>query len=384
MVSDLDDLKDMLFRMNREAAIPSRVKHSLAEILPLLKKDRLLDMAHFYSVPGKSRMNKAALVEGLLEKMQEFEQFVKIAVILRDTEKDFLRTLISKDTKDMSTRDTDELHTGIIIRENFVPPPANEFLMKIGLVFSFIQDEKISFVCTDETLEAYPVLFASTSEDMRRQYQYVHSYLLAMTNLYGVYPLKQFSNVFMMQNPGFGMPEGDLLTMLYALCSREQEYETDGRQVISTIYSSGLVDPDELDDLRRKVQGKPFYVPPKEELLKYQDDFYYPPTAELEALHSFLLKEMCPDEVMAEELADDIKILCMEEAILGEIMREFERRSLVFKNDRQIADLAEHITAVSNSSRMISNRGYTPLELMNMYKKPTRSRAKITALFPAQ
>ena len=377
MVSDLDDLKGMLFRMNREAAIPGEVKHSNPEILPLLKKDRLLDMARFYSMPVKSKMNKAELVEGLLEKMQEFEQFLRIAVILKDTEKEFLRSLISKDTRDMN-----ELHTGIIIRDNFVPPSAYEFLMKIGLVFSFIQEDKISFVCTDEAIEAYPVLFAPASDDIRRRYQYIHSYLLAMTNLYGVFPLSQFSSVFMMQNQGFGMPENELLSVLFVLCSREDEYETDGRQVFSTIYNSELADPDELDDLQMRVQGKPFYVPPKEEFLKYQDDFYYPPTAELEALHSFLLKEICPDEVMAEELADDIKLLCREEATLDEIMREFERRSLVFRDDKQIADLAAYIAAVSNTSRMISNRGYTPLELMNVYKKPTKTRAKITSIFP--
>lgn len=379
MVSDLDDLKDMLFRMNREAAIPGEVKHSNAEILPLLKKDQLWDMARFYSMPVKSKMNKAELVEGLLDKMQEFEQFLRIAVILKDAEKDFLRSLITKDTKDMN-----ELHTGIVIRDNFVPPSSYEFLMKIGLVFSFVQEDKISFVCTDEALEAYPVLFATASDDIRRRYLYVHSYLLAMTNLYGVFPLHQFCSVFMMQNPGYGMPENELLSVIYVLCSREDEYETDGKQVVSTIYSSGLIDPDELDDLRTRVQGKPFYVPPKEELLKYQDDFYYPPTAELETLQYFLLAEMCHDEVMAEELADDIKLLCMEEATLGEVMREFERRSLVFRDDKQIADLAAHIAAVSNTSRMVSNRGFTPLELVNIYTKPVQTRAKITSIFPGE
>jgi hypothetical protein len=394
MVSDLGDLKDMLFRLNLEMAIPGEVRHSLSEILPRLKKERLMDLAYFYSVSGRSRMNKPELVDNLLERMQEFAQFVMLAVMLRDAEKDFLQSLISKNVKGRKTKDKPEPHTGIIIRDNYAPPLATGFLMDVGLVFSFIKDGQISFICTDEVLEAYPVLFSPTSEGMRIKYQYVHSYLLAMTNLYGVFPIQHFCDVFLSQNPGFGTTESDLLTVVYVLCKREQEYETDGSQVINTIYRSEPADPNGLSDLLRQVQDKPFYVPAKDELLKYEDDLYYPHTAELDALQSYLLQEICPDKMTAEELADEIKLLCMNDASMSEIMITFERHNLVFKNEKQVMELAPFIADVSNTSRMVSNRGFTPLELLRLSGIPRRhtsaaashlesSRAKITAIFPS-
>ena len=403
MVSDLGDLKDMLFRLNLEMAIPGEVRHSLAEILPLLKKERLMDLAYFYSVSGRSRMNKPELVDCLLERMQEFGQFVMIAVMLRDVEKDFLQSLIAKNTRGRKPKEKPEPRTGVIIKDNYAPPLATGFLMDIGLVFSFIKDGQISFICTDEVLEAYPVLFSPTSEGMRIKYQYVHSYLVAMTNLYGVFPVQHFCDIFLSQNPGFGTTESDLLTVVYVLCKREQEYETDGSQIVNTIYNSELADPNGLGNLQRQVQGKPFYVPAKDELFKYEDDLYYPPTDELDALQSFLLQEICPDKMAAEELADEIKLLCMSEASSNEIMKELERHNLVFKSEQQVKNLALLIVDVSNTSRMVSNRGFTPLELRRQretYQPQTSakashpktshpetlrsksSRAKITMLFP--
>ena len=364
MISDLDDLRNMLFRSNLEMAIPGEVRHSLAEILPLLRKERLMDLAYFYSVSGRSRMNKPELIENLLVRMQEFAQFVMIAVMLRDIEKDFLRSLIVINRMRRKAKDKPEPHTGIIVRDNYASPSATAFLMDIGLVFSFIKDGQISFICTDEVLEAYPVLFSPASENMRGKYQYVHSYLLAMTNLYGVFPIQHFIDVFLSQNPGFGATESDLMTVVYVLCKREQEYETDGSQVINTIYNSELADPSGLRNLLRQVEGKPFYVPAKEELFKYEDDLYYPPTDELDALQSFLLQEICPDKTEAEELTDEIKLRCMSEATSDEMMKELEKHNLVFENEQQVEKLAKLIADVNNTSRMITNRGFTPSEIL--------------------
>lgn len=368
MISDLDDLRNMLFRSNLEMAIPGEVRHSLAEILPLLRKERLMDLAYFYSVSGRSRMNKPELIENLLVRMQEFAQFVMIAVMLRDIEKDFLRSLIVINRMRRKAKDKPEPHTGIIVRDNYASPSATAFLMDIGLVFSFIKDGQISFICTDEVLEAYPVLFSPASEEMRKKYQYIHSYLLAMTNLYGVFPIHHFVDVFLSQNPGFGATENDLTTVVYVLCKREMEYQTDGNQVINTIYYSDLADPNGLGNLLRQVEGKPFFVPAKDELFKYEDELYYPSTPELDALQAFLLQEICTDKKEAGELADEIKLRCMSESSLGEIMKELEKHNLIFKSEQQVDSLTKLIMAVNNTSRMISNRGFTPLEILRQHE----------------
>ncbi|ECH9276577.1 nucleic acid-binding protein [Salmonella enterica subsp. enterica] len=122
----------------------------------------------------------------------------------------------------------------------------------------------------------------------------------------------------------------------------------------------------EFEDLVDKVQGKPYYVPDRQELLNYADHDYFEITPQLAALREFVTKEFRLDQESAEYLVDDIQLGCSMEASLQDLLYEFERRDLDFTSQEQAKQTVALITDVYDHTRMWSNAGHTLDELRRM------------------
>jgi len=381
-----NEIQKTLERINLESAIPGEVRHSLAEILPLIDKDSLTFIAEFYDLPIKPHMNMQKLADALPAKMCSMQQIAVLAVIMNERELAFLSRLL--------IAGPDGKYTKTILRDNFVRLDDSEFLMEVGLVFSFAQEGEISFLCTDETRYIYPFLIAPLVTGKRTQYQFIDRYLRAMTNLYRVFSLDHFVEVFTRQNPEFKLSKFGLESAVILLQKRGGDYLLMDDLIVTT----NLIKDDEiyegLYDFLDSVACEPYYVPEQDQLLKYEDDYYYDPSQELENLQSFILQELIPDKMLVEGLVDDIKIFCIEEWDVAHILSEFERRKIVLSSPKQSNDLIQLITDVKNTTRIATNRGFTPLELLrqgkpsshsssNSSSNATMTQGKITQLFPS-
>jgi hypothetical protein len=60
---------------------------------------------------------------------------------------------------------------------------------------------------------------------------------------------------------------------------------------------------------------------------------------------------------------EDIQLHFSMEASMEEILNEFERRDISFKNTAQLQEMMPLLIDVSNHTRIWSNRGHTPAEL---------------------
>ncbi len=77
------------------------------------------------------------------------------------------------------------------------------------------------------------------------------------------------------------------------------------------IIQEGLIsfDVDDFTQLYQAQQNKPYYVPLREELLKYADDDYYEQTAELIALRNHLRKKHRLSKEKATDIADEMQLI---------------------------------------------------------------------------
>ena len=122
-------------------------------------------------------------------------------------------------------------------------------------------------------------------------------------------------------------------------------------------------DFESYEELLEEQEGKPFYIPEKETLLKFQDDEYVEETKESLALGTFLR-----DKLKLKK-ADDILWDLQLEARLGDsnpqrVIWEVERRGeKSFSSTEQIKAFFRYYYAMSNNTRMASNRGFTPNEI---------------------
>src|SRR5699024_1304431 len=74
----------------------------------------------------------------------------------------------------------------------------------------------------------------------------------------------------------------------------EQNVYIDGTFFVHT--SIGEFDANEFDMEMLKKLNKPYYIPPKKELLKYQDNLYFEKNKQYRLLENFIAKNIYPND----------------------------------------------------------------------------------------
>ncbi len=205
------------------------------------------------------------------------------------------------------------------------------------------------------------------------------AYCMAAKRLYGIIPLKKLYEIYNWQNKTIS--KTDFLAFAeimrheanngFAILGREC-FEPDApasdpmeRELIAEhLYA---ISPEDYFDLREEQRGKPWCILPREEFLRYADDLYYPDSPQRAAMLKFLRtieKDMpyCTAEDALLEVQDYIEIGLSAEDILNELNMLCAHGL----KERTVRDFIPLYIELNNNSRMIANRGYTPLELRVM------------------
>lgn len=216
----------------------------------------------------------------------------------------------------------------------------------------------------------------------------LNDYFDAFSNLYGKIPLRVAFEIINEQNDN-RFSEETLLNFakskkhekrFYYIISPGDYYDDAGDlgPLDDEIVNESLFAVDEEDyyELGEAQMGKPLCVLPKEELLKFADDFYREETPETLVLEKFLEENIKilqpPASTGCVNTAKDL----VDEYVLGlTIDTEFDSSGI--NGLLRLADLPEDedeymelmrkivplANDVHNSTRMWANRGYTPKEL---------------------
>lgn len=207
----------------------------------------------------------------------------------------------------------------------------------------------------------------------------LRAYFDAFPNLYGIIPLYRALRIIQKQNPELGLTEEEFLAFTEVLRQEEHFYIIAGeediyidvetptpplkREVIAE-YLYAVDDFESYEELKDKQEDKPFYIPEKEEILKYKDEYYFEETKEYQALSSLLKDEIKmnrADDVLSDlicnarlEYVDTDKIMWTVERLAGR--DAFHSTEEIKKFFRCYANMYNHL-------RLMSNRGYTPAEM---------------------
>jgi uncharacterized protein YchJ len=236
--------------------------------------------------------------------------------------------------------------------------------MNRGMLFSFYSDGKFTYLIPSEIQEAYRQLPFNEFLEARGRCQVVNQYVNACMSLYGVCSNGTVYEIYLSHNLSTKplTPEEFARITGLLMSAHQTWYWEDGN-----LISEGVGDEEELEELLLGSENKPYYIPDKEEFLKYADDFYYEWTPQLESLKSNLIRIFHKDAKLIEDLVDDIQLACSMEASIDEVMYEFERRKLQIHTRAQLESIVKLIIDVKNNTRLWVNRGYTPVELRQLH-----------------
>lgn len=190
----------------------------------------------------------------------------------------------------------------------------------------------------------------------------VLDYIRATSNLYGIVPLEKVVEIYNQQNEE---------TIVIDDLEQFKEIEGEYFEYFSRcfVHEAILID-DSFDYIRAKQADKPYYIPSKVKLLKFADESYTEKTKEYKALCAYIQKNIVHDPVKADELTDDIQLVCAMDFSVESVMYEFERRGISFKSESQVMELMPLVMELSNNTRIWDNRGHTPSEIFEKFEKP--------------
>lgn len=131
-------------------------------------------------------------------------------------------------------------------------------------------------------------------------------------------------------------------------------------------------DDHSLFEVESCQQGKDYYIPPKAELLCYNDPFYCEPTPQANRLREFLSKTLHLNEQKARIAFEDI--LLYTRCLNGGAQKAVDivKSAGAALSEKRLNEFVALHQDFNNNTRMQHNRGYTPNEIVAMQKPEDR------------
>ena len=128
------------------------------------------------------------------------------------------------------------------------------------------------------------------------------------------------------------------------------------------------VDIDDYYTIKELKDGKPYYVPEKDELLKYSDDFYKEETEQAIAMRQFFIRRLGNDPKRAVDLVEEIVLISTNERrSIDNTLDDLQRMGCDMNID-QIKEFIPYYTDLCNNIRLPANNGYTAKEIEELTK----------------
>ncbi len=222
-----------------------------------------------------------------------------------------------------------------------------------------------------------------TAEALIRQYFDAFSYL------YGIISMKRALRIITRQNPELAISEEDFRAFasdldfhrVHYVIAHDSEFYSDEPCPETDFFKQMLVadhlidlDTEAYDEIKATQDGYRFYVPPRDELLRYADEKYFEQNAAVTSMREFLQTELRLGDSLIGDLLDDwhiTMIVCTKEdeftdeyfEIVDEMSRITHKAFRDFKNYQQEEEFQDRLNELYNTMRLPMYRGHTPREV---------------------
>lgn len=209
------------------------------------------------------------------------------------------------------------------------------------------------------------------------QIGYYKKLFYAFANLYGIIPIRKIYEI-LTDSYGMEISEKSFLDLceyfryeqksFFYIFGKEEYYQEDTSPASEPMDRLLAFDPFvEFDDAYELVlslkEGKPWYVPPIEELEKYEDELYIEKNKAFDSVIGFLKDEFKLDFIDSNsKIYDAFFTLKLEDHNFDNFLDELQQSGLDLTFER-VQKLAPYYTELNNNTRMQANNGYTPAEM---------------------
>ncbi len=260
-------------------------------------------------------------------------------------------------------RETQEDVSGVIRTKGDAPTQFSLDLMEENGIFPLLFSDEI----VDKILEE-SALPAHTRNLLER-------YFASATNLYGIAPLGKVFEIYNQQNPPISQEDFIEFAVinshkkhLYALLKESNIYDNvkhsapmEWQLVSEYLYYDELEGYVELNGIQ---SGKAFYVPEKQDLLRFDKDDYIEKTPQSQALYHYLMKKTWGNSIISNDILEELAIITrIDDCDFAYVVQVAERLGLLLASHNDACKLYQLFCDMSNHIRKPIHRGYTFAEL---------------------
>lgn len=320
------------------------IKNTLKECLEDLPVSELKNLCSLYDVKGTYKMKKADIVIALGERMRNHEAFFDLYAALLEEN--------SESERLYSDYNGEEYEEAVNRRGHYL-------MNKIGMSYFYKNSEGAVGIVPTECIDLIESLDDCNLEKKSERYSLIKKYIIGFLNIYGMYEVEYLIDIFNKQNQE-KIDAKELMSVVKIYNIFNETVEIYKNYLAHEVLFMG---PGEIEKLEADRQNKEYYIPSKELVLNYGDEFYIEETKAHKELHNYI-KTICKDSEIAEGLFEDICIGLNDNDLDAQyIVFEFERRGIKFSKIEQVNKLIGLSIKVNNNTRKWSNKGWMPSEL---------------------
>lgn len=208
----------------------------------------------------------------------------------------------------------------------------------------------------------------TTRRIKRDRKELLSRYATASVFLYGVISVDEFVEVFNHYEDVKTDPEEAVLALRRLEKTNDVEYSVFKDMISGPAFQPRFMDYEEnVSSIRQRQNGKPRYLPEKEEFLRYETGDYTEPLKPYADLKAYILKNRLMERGEGLKGVDgdliDLKEMIHEGFNTVECLKYFTESDYVFDGIDDLNSFVQVLLEVFNNTRIYENNGFTPEEL---------------------
>lgn len=178
----------------------------------------------------------------------------------------------------------------------------------------------------------------------------LHDYINATVNLYGLIHKEKLLEIHNMQNND----AINLVVVDKVMAEDAKELESFYTFIEDDYFvHESIVLFDDINEILLERMGKPFYIPTKNELLKYKDELYFEKSKHYRELLRYVTKYLTNgNRQQASELCEEIQLICQNDFMPSDIIAKFNRMDIVFNYEDEVRHVLDMVMNLANNTRL--------------------------------
>lgn len=327
-------------------------ERTLQQQLSSLTRKELDKLTKMYPVKGKSKLKKLELAEALTSEMKE-DQFIRELIVIIEE----LKLTMKKQG----------------LSDDYIEARIPSIMWGLGYAFFDLKDTDSVYEVASDIKELINNFDINKISNEVKRYHLVKNVLTAGINLYGIYEISFFIELFNNLFNDVDPLDYDELSKYLKLCEKSGSEIGNYENYIAS--NSLFIVESDFEGLRKVTEGKDYYIPTKDELMRYLDSDYFEKTKQYTEFEEVIYKKL-KDEERAEEIAEIIGFNSKFKDVTIEYMSfEFKVLGIEFTDKKEEKEFLEAYVNLYNNTRVWQERGFTlneigkPLSIMPVKKE---------------